>query len=189
MTPLRKEKVKMKVCMIGDNSVGKTSLVRRYVFDDFDDRYLATLGAKVTKRMASVKFPELGVEFDIAMLIHDIMGAMEFRALLREAYFFGAQGLIAVCDLTSGKTFDSLEEWIESAYGVTGRIPVEFLGNKVDLEDDLVVSEVEIRKLGRNYKAPHKLTSAKTGANVEPAFEEIARVVAERKLRTKLLEN
>lgn len=187
VTPLRKEKVKLKLCLVGDNSVGKTSLVRRFVFDDFDDKYLATLGAKVTKRMTNVKFPELGVEFDVAMIIHDIMGSMEFRTLLREAYFYGAQGLIAVCDLTSEVSLNSLEDWIDTAYSVTGRIPVELLGNKVDLKDEHVVPESDIEELGRSYKAPYKLTSAKTGVNVEHAFEEIAKMVVEQRLKAKLL--
>lgn len=188
MSPLRKEKIKLKVCMVGDNSVGKTSLVRRFVFDNFEDKYIATLGAKVTKKLSTVKFPELGVEYDVAMIIYDIMGAREFRTLLREAYFFGAQGLIAVCDLTSGETFDSLEDWIESAYGVTGRIPLELLGNKVDLEGELVVSKNEMDKLGRSYGSSHKLTSAKTGKNVEIAFEEIAENAAKKSIKSKLLE-
>jgi small GTP-binding protein len=189
LTPLRKEKLKAKVCMVGDSSVGKTSLIRRYVFDDFEDKYLATLGAKVTKKLEVVPFPELGVEYEIAMIIYDIMGAKEFRSLLREAYFFGAQGLIAVCDMTSGETFESLEDWILNAYNVTGQVPIELLGNKVDLKDDLVISESEIKKLSESYGGPHKLTSAKTGANVEPAFGDIARLLAKRNLRAKLIEN
>lgn len=189
MTPLRKEKLKAKVCLVGDNSVGKTSLIRRYVFDDFEDKYLATLGAKVTKKMERVPFPELGVEYQVLMIIYDIMGAKEFRSLLREAYFFGAQGLIAVCDMTSGDTFESLEDWIVNAYNVTGQVPVELLGNKIDLRDRLVISEGEIRKLGQSYGGPHKLTSAKTGDNVEPAFGDIARLLAKRNLRGKLIEN
>lgn len=175
--------------MVGDNSVGKTSLIRRYVFDDFEDKYLATLGAKVTKKNEIVPFPELGVEYEIAMIIYDIMGAKEFRSLLREAYFFGAQGLIAVCDLTSGETFESLEDWIMNAFNVTGKIPVELLANKSDLEGEFVITESEIEKLSDNYESTHKMTSAKTGANVEPAFEDIAMLLAKRNLAAKLVEN
>jgi len=189
MMPLRKEKLKAKVCMVGDNSVGKTSLIRRYVFDQFEDKYLATVGAKVTKKKANVPFPELGVEYEIAMIIYDIMGAKEFRKLLREAYFFGAHGLIAVCDLTSGDTFDNLEDWILNAFNVTGHVPVELLGNKADLKDELVVSESEIKNLGRDYGGPHKLTSAKTGDNVELAFDDIAELLAKRNIRKRLIEN
>lgn len=189
VAPLRREKIKAKVCMVGDNSVGKTSLVRRYVFDNFDDKYLATLGAKVTKKTEMVPFPELGVEYEIAMIIYDIMGAKEFRSLLREAYFFGAQGLIAVCDLTSGETFESLEDWIMNAFNVTGKIPVELLANKSDLEGEFVITESEIERLSENYESTHRLTSAKTGSNVEPAFEDIAMLLAKQNLRAKLMEN
>lgn len=189
MAPLRREKIKAKVCMVGDNSVGKTSLVRRFVYDTFEDRYLATLGAKVTKKNEIVPFPELGIEYEIAMIIYDIMGAKEFRSLLREAYFFGAQGLIAVCDLTAGETFESLEDWIMNAFNVTGKIPVELLANKADLEGEHVITESDIEKLSQNYESSHKLTSAKTGSNVEPAFEDIARLLARQNLRAKLVDN
>ncbi|MEE9116464.1 MAG: Rab family GTPase [Thermoplasmata archaeon] len=189
MVPLRREKIKAKVCMVGDNSVGKTSLVRRFVYDTFEDKYLATLGAKVTKKDEIVPFPELGVEYEIAMIIYDIMGAKEFRSLLREAYFFGAQGLIAVCDLTAGETFESLEDWIMNAFNVTGKIPVELLANKADLEGEHVITESDIEKLSESYESTHKLTSAKTGSNVDLAFEDIARLLARQNLRAKLMDN
>jgi small GTP-binding protein len=189
MAALRREKIKAKVCMVGDNSVGKTSLVRRYVYDSFEDKYLATLGAKVTKKNEVVPFPELGVEYEVAMIIYDIMGAKEFRSLLREAYFFGAQGLIAVCDLTSGETFESLESWIVNAFDVTGKIPVELLANKADLEGEFVITEGDIEKLSESYESNHRLTSAKTGSNVEPAFEDIALLLAKQNLKAKLMEN
>src|SRR5437660_10384449 len=90
--------VKAKVCLVGDVAVGKTSLIRRFVQDEFDDRYIATLGAKVTKKTIKVDWKDGPTRRD--MMRGDIMGEKGFRALLRDAYFEGSHGVIAVCDLT-----------------------------------------------------------------------------------------
>ncbi|MCX6658706.1 MAG: GTP-binding protein, partial [Euryarchaeota archaeon] len=98
--------MKVKVCFIGDAGVGKTSLIKRYVLDVFDDRYIATIGTKVTKKIVDVDG-----QAKVMMLVWDIMGQKGFRELLREAYFFGAHGAIAVCDLTNKETLEELRYW------------------------------------------------------------------------------
>ena len=175
-----REKLTTKVCLVGDSSVGKTSLIRRYVFDDFDDRYISTLGTKVTKRELNVPFPEMDLEIDVKLLIFDIIGEKGFRALLREAYFQGANGIMAVCDVTRGETLESLDGWIDNAYGVTGKVPLHVLANKSDLEDSVVISEREVNQLSRAFDSSFDYTSAKTGDNVERVFELVAKRLANR---------
>lgn len=162
-----------KICLVGDSTVGKTSLIKRYVFDEFDDRYLSTLGTKVTKRKLQVPFPDLDLEVDVKLLIFDIIGEKGFRQLLREAYFQGANGLMAVFDVTRGDTLDSLDDWVENAYDVTGNIPTHLIANKVDLSDEVVVTEVEVNQVSKNLNSPFVFTSAKTGENVEKVFKYI----------------
>ena len=82
-----REEITTKICLVGDSAVGKTSLIKRYVFDEFDDRYIFTLGAKITKREMVLKYPELELEVDVKVLIFDIIGEIGFRRLLREAYY------------------------------------------------------------------------------------------------------
>jgi small GTP-binding protein len=169
----QKEEMTTKICLVGDSTVGKTSLIRRYVFDEFDDRYLSTLGTKVTKRRLQVPFPDLDLEVDVKLLIFDIIGEKGFRQLLREAYFQGANGLMAVFDVTRGETLDSIDDWVENAYDITGSIPTHLLANKVDLGDEIVISEVEVNKVSKDLDSPFVFTSAKTGKNVEKVFEYI----------------
>jgi small GTP-binding protein len=169
----RQEEMTTKICLVGDSSVGKTSLIRRYVFDEFDDRYLSTLGTKVTKRRLEVPFPDLDLNVDVKLLIFDIIGEKGFRRLLREAYFQGANGLMAVFDLTRGDTLDSIDDWVDNAYDVTGNIPTHLLANKMDLEDEIVVSEVEASQVSKELDSPIVFTSAKTGENVEDVFKTI----------------
>ncbi len=174
-------RMKMKVCLVGEAAVGKTSLIRRYVLDDFDDKYIQTLGTKVSKKELQVPRPKGDDPLKVDMTIWDIMGQKGFRELLKEAYFYGARGILAVCDVTRRATLDDLDDWIEGVYSVTGKIPIQFLANKWDLRDRAEFGEAEIEQVTRAYGAPFSLTSAKTGENVEPSFTSLAeRILKER---------
>ncbi|MFQ6106688.1 MAG: Rab family GTPase [Thermoplasmata archaeon] len=177
-----KKKMKMKICMVGEGAVGKTSLIRRFVLDKFDDKYLQTLGTKVSKKEIVVDYPERDVELQVDMTIWDIMGQKGFRELLKEAYFYGAKGIIAVCDVTRKDTLSELDDWIEGVYSVTGRVPIEFLANKVDLKDAKAIAEKDLEQASRAYDSKYFFTSAKTGVNVEEAFKELAEKIARAKL-------
>jgi small GTP-binding protein len=164
---------KLKICLIGDVGVGKTSLIRRYVLDIFDDKYIATIGTKVTKKDVSVKNPKSGSDESVTLLIWDIMGQPSFREVLREAYFYGAQGAIAVCDVTSKESLTELRYWIKAMSATTGRVPIVFLGNKSDLKDEARVTLEDLEMFAKKHESPAMLTSAKTGFNVEQAFGQL----------------
>lgn len=168
--------MKVKVCFIGDAGVGKTSLIKRFVLDVFDDRYIATIGTKVTKKIVDVD----GGQPKVMMLVWDIMGQKGFRELLREAYFFGAHGAIAVCDLTNKESLEELRYWIKALTDVAGDVPIVFAGNKADLENERVVKEQDLHELAGKYKAKAFLTSAKTGKDVEAIFKQLASEMAQR---------
>ena len=170
--------MKVKVCFIGDAGVGKTSLIKRYVLDVFDDRYIATIGTKVTKKIVDVEGKE--GQAKVMMLVWDIMGQKGFRELLREAYFFGADGAIAVCDMTNKETLEELRYWIKALTDVAGDVPIVFAGNKADLENEQVVKELDLKDLASKYKSQAFLTSAKTGQNVEAMFKGLALAISEK---------
>jgi len=180
---MQSEKLKMKVCLIGDRAVGKTSLIRRFVYDEFDDRYITTLGTKVTKKKLDLVIPEQDLRLDIDIQIWDIMGQIGFRQLLKDAYFYNASGALATADCTAKGSLQGLEEWLEGLYSVTSRIPVVIMANKIDLEDSIEVEESEVKELARAHNSPYYYTSAKTGKNVEECFKEIARTVIEHQLK------
>ena len=170
--------VKAKVCLVGDVAVGKTSLIRRFVQEEFDDRYIATVGTKVTKK--TVEMSWRGSPATLDMMVWDIMGEKGFRALLRDAYFEGSHGVIAVCDLTRKDTFYDLNNWVQMIRKQVGNVPVVFLGNKMDLKERRVVSEEELARMGTIHSATTFLASAKTGAGVNEAFKALADAIGHR---------
>ena len=162
---------KFKICMVGEHKVGKTCLIKRYVFNEFSDSYISTIGAKVTKKKIIVKNPHSKELFNLDLLIWDIMGQQGFRRLLQDAYFFGAQGIIAVCDNTREDTLTELDGWIEGIQNITEEIPTVFLGNKCDLVDLQEIGLSEIKNFAAQFENTGTyLSSAKTGENVEQAF-------------------
>ena len=140
------------------------------MLDEFDDRYISTLGAKITKKELMFEIPDNGGELRIDMTIWDIMGEKGFRELLKEAYFHGAQGVLAVCDVTRKNTLPELESWIAAIETVTGKIPIRFLANKADLKDAADVTTEEGHQLADLLSMKYFETSAKTGMNVGEVF-------------------
>jgi small GTP-binding protein len=173
------QRIKTKVCLVGEAAVGKTSLIRRYVQDEFDDKYITTLGAKVSKKELSFKVPDKDVQVEMDMTIWDIMGEKGFRDLLKEAFFHGAKGTIAVCDLTRYSTLKELDDWVQGVFNVVGEIPVVFAINKIDLKDEVMIlyGDKEIGQAVRAFEAPFFYTSAKTGENVETLFRRMGTMV------------
>ena len=181
------KRMKVKVCLVGEAAVGKTSLIRLNVLDNFDDKYIQTLGTKVSKKELSAANIDPSSSMKIDMTIWDIMGQKGFRELLKEAYFYGAKGILAVCDATRRKTLEDLDDWIEGVYSVTGKNPIEFLANKVDLKEQAQVTEDDLIQAAKAYDSPFHFTSAKTGVNVETAFQSLAERIAKERFTHKLV--
>ncbi len=171
--------MKAKVCLVGERAVGKTSLVRRFVMDEFDDRYIRTLGTKVSKKQLDVVRDDMDAKFHMNMTIWDIMGEKTFTDLLKEAFFTGATGILAVCDLTRKETLKELKGWVDGVYSVAGEVPIVILGNKKDLGKKKVLNRKDLDKLSKKYKSTAYLTSAKTGENVEDVFRYLAEEIVD----------
>jgi small GTP-binding protein len=175
-----KLRVKGKICLLGDLAVGKTSLIRRYVLDTFDDKYITTIGTKVTKKRLNIELPDKQKEVDLTLLIWDIMGQYQERLpttisqfdryIPQQNYFFNAKGAIVVSDLTRKSTYKSVKVWISSLFEVTGEIPIIVVGNKSDLKEKHEIKKEDLNTLTKDFNAKTFLTSAKTGQNVEKMF-------------------
>jgi len=171
--------MKRKVCMVGDEAVGKTSLVRRFVYDIFDEAYIRTVGTMISKR--EVVLPEL--DFRVDLVIWDIMGRKDFMELFKEAYFNHAKGIIAVFDLTMPRTMRSLDEWLGAIHSTAGEVPTVVIANKVDLEQAEGLSNEDIQGYFDSRQLRYFKASAKSGKNVDEAVSYLAREMLEREER------
>lgn len=176
------KKVRTKICLIGDGGVGKTSLIRRFVHDMFNDKYITTIGTKVSSKNMILNYPHLNTQVQMKAMIWDIMGQKGFRSLLMEAYFSGANGIIGVCSLTDRESLFGLLEWIESIQRVVDSVPMIILANKCDLKDFYKLDIDELNEVAGRLNTKFVFTSAKTGENVADAFIEIGKKILKDKM-------
>jgi small GTP-binding protein len=161
-----------KICLLGGFSVGKTSLVKRYVESIFSETYLTTVGVKIDKKTV-----DLG-ERAVSLILWDVAGEDDISSL-RMSYLKGCAGYVLVADGTRPSTLEvalSLRERVEAAHG---RLPFELLLNKSDLQEQWAIGSAELEDLqqaGWSVRA----SSARTGEGVEDAFRDLAvRVTAQ----------
>lgn len=176
-------KMKSKIAMVGESGVGKTSLIRRFVLDEFDDKYIHTVGTKVTKINLTIPHGA-DTEVDIDMSIFDVMGQKGFREMVKETFFLDCQGLLAVCDLTNRASLDALQDWIATALEIAGDCPVYILVNKNDIADKAAFGEEAVTRAAKPWEAPFIYTSAKTGEAVDDAFNSLAIEIVNNAMRT-----
>ena len=172
------EAMKSKVLLLGDGAVGKTSLIRRFVVDQFSDDYITTIGTKVTKKDVTVGKPPNDVE--VIMQIWDVLGQKGYGGV-QETAVKGAQGVLFVHDLTREDTRRSMEEyWMPMVWRLVGRIPMVIVGNKVDLlQEERMAAHEYAYYLEEKYSSPSIMTSAKTGEKVEDSFKTLGEMVVE----------
>ncbi|MFA5519142.1 MAG: Rab family GTPase [Spirochaetota bacterium] len=162
---------KWKVVMMGDFAVGKTSLVRRFVYDEFSDSYLTTVGVKVTKKEVSLN------DNDISLLLWDIAGSDNFNFITAE-YLRGGLGGIIVADITRERSLESIPDHIDTLLACNPSVKIIVALNKLDLvkENDerlIYLKSDEFRK-SLNGEPSILFTSALSGENVEILFLSLA---------------
>jgi len=153
--------------MLGDFAVGKTSLVKRFVFDRFDDKYISSIGVKVSRK--SVVIPRDHATVQLNLMLWDLAGSEEFDQV-RASYLRGSAGAILVCDLTRTETLPSLIQYADNLATVSRKVSLIVVANKVDLQATDGVAERKIAEIAAQLDAPYFLTSAKTGQAVEAMF-------------------
>ncbi|GAD98944.1 Ypt/Rab-type GTPase Rab7 [Paecilomyces lecythidis] len=166
-----RKKVLLKVIILGDSGVGKTSLMNQYVNKKFSASYKATIGADFLTKEVLVD----------DRLIWDTAGQERFQSL-GVAFYRGADCCVLVYDVNNSKSFEALDSWrdeflIQAAPRDPESFPFVVLGNKIDVEESkrMITPKRAMTYCQSRGNIPYFETSAKEAVNVEQAFEVIAR--------------
>jgi small GTP-binding protein len=162
-----------KVIVIGDPAVGKTSLLSKFATNQFEEKYLPTVGVSILKEPIELKDEDAGV----TLMFWDIAGQPQFY-MLHRPYFNGADGMLLVFDITRSSTFSNINNWYSSAvkYGLSG-VPRILIGNKAHLKEQKKIILPMAEHLSEKLNAPYFETSNLTGQNVKAVFQKIAELV------------
>lgn len=156
-----------KAIIIGDSSVGKSSLLYRYTDNDWNPHYIATIG---------VDFKVLTFEREgkvVKLQLWDTAGQDRFKTITH-TYYRGAHGVMLVFDITNRESFEHVTTWLEEFHQFGGRdIPMVLVGNKCDLIDKAVVSFDEATLLAERLGCEYVQCSARVNDSVENAFSKL----------------
>jgi len=166
--------IKYKLMMLGEQAVGKSSLVLRYTKNKFQYNIMGTAGLDLKKKELKIN------EENVNVIIYDSAGHDRFRKI-SEVQFKGSDGLILVYDTTDNKTFEWIMEWLDKIDSYDDKkMEVLVVGNKIDLPNKSVQYENALSKTEK-YGIRIIETSALTGENVEIAFSTIIEKIHEKK--------
>jgi len=164
---------KCQLLIIGDSTVGKTSILSRFANGTFNSNYLATVG------LDNFTKDEIIDNKTVRIKIWDTAGQERYKALTKGS-FRNAQGIMIVYDVTNAETFENLTIWIKSINEHMGtdteKIPSIVIGNKVDSEEREVKFE-EAELFAKKYNYPYFETSAKTGENIDQTIRFLVKEV------------
>lgn len=163
-------KIKLKIILIGDSSVGKTSLLYQYIDNKFDNSYIATIGVEYKEKY--IKFRNNKVLLEI----WDTSGQEKFHSMTR-SYFRNTSGALYVYDITEKKSFDNIKKWVNDSEKLDINCKKILVGNKCDLDDKRVISKEELNDFIEEKKIQGFEISAKNGKNVQEAFHNLVAVI------------
>ncbi|CAH6722736.1 GTP-binding protein Ypt6p [[Candida] jaroonii] len=162
---------KYKIVFLGDQGVGKTSLITRFMYDTFDDQYQATIGIDFLSKTMYLEDNKT-----IRLQLWDTAGQERFRSLI-PSYIRDSNVAIICYDITSKKSFENLEKWINEVKLERGEdVIIVIVGNKSDLNNKRQVKFEELQELSNKNKVEIYLeTSTKINHNVKLLFKKIAK--------------
>jgi small GTP-binding protein len=169
------KKSKNKVTIIGDGSVGKTTLIQKFTQGTFQKDYIKTIGAQLTNYKTELNGHRT------ELIFWDIAGQDEFH-FLRPSFYRSSKAAIIVFSLEENnlgdRSFEHIASWYKDVKQFCGDIPIIVFANKVDLIDEQKLDKTKIQNLVKKYNfLDHYITSAKTGQGLDEAFNALIREI------------
>ena len=172
--------IKLKLLIIGDSNVGKTSMLLNYTDHYFPESHLATIGVEY-------KVKELTTDqYNISLQIWDTAGQERFRSITK-SFFRNTNGIIFVYDITSRKSFQSVKDWIKDSEVHDTGFEKILVGNKIDLRDKREIKLDELKEYGLKKRIDVMEVSAKERINIDEAFQKIVDLILSNKNKDDIL--
>lgn len=162
-----------KMVFLGDTAVGKSCISSRYIRNEFYEFQEPTIGAAFLSKTININ------NKDIRLDIWDTAGQERYRSLA-PMYYRGAHGAFIVYDVTNPDSFIGAQTWINELYKKAPHCIILLLGNKYDLKKNIKISQEEVNTFCETNNIKHIYVSAKTGENIEEAFNYIIKLLPEK---------
>ena len=167
--------MRLKVVLLGEGRVGKTSILQRYIMGEFKDKQQSTLQASFLEKKLVVGSTSINLS------VWDTAGQERFHAL-GPIYYRDADGALLVYDITDAESFTKVKKWVKELRKIVGNdISINIAGNKADLERNRTVDEKEVFEYASSVNATHFYTSAKQNMGLSETFQNLAKNMVERK--------
>jgi len=164
----------IQLLVIGDSSVGKTSLITRYTNGTFKEEYLATVGLDYYSKVEAINNQTINIK------LWDTAGQERYKALTQN-YFRNAEGVLLTFDVTNTESFNNLKDWIGSIKtNMESKnifLPLIIVGNKIDMEEAREINKEDAEKFVSDNNYKYFETSAKTGEGVDDAIRDLVNQV------------
>jgi len=172
--------IRIKLLIIGDSAVGKTSMLLKYTDNFFPESHLATIG---------VEFKTKEVEYNgynIELQVWDTAGQERFKSITK-SFFRNANGIIFVYDITQKNTFKNVKDWIKDSEVNDFGFQRILVGNKIDLQNKRQVSLEDAKEWADKKNMEVIETSAKTGANIDKAVLKLIELILQNKTNDEIM--
>lgn len=169
-------KVVYKLVVAGNSGVGKTSLLVQFAKKRFIADYKPTLGVDI------FKYSYLVDDKTMDLMAWDLSGEKVFKKF-RNSYYHGAEAIFILYDVTNPQSYNDIDDWVlEIKPDANKDVIYVLIGNKIDLEEERKIFEVDGRKLAKKYGFIYYETSAKTGKNIDSLFRYIGKIIIDKKI-------
>ena len=162
--------IDLKILLVGDTSVGKTSILSKYIDDIFEENQISTIGVEYKVKSLIINGRKINLR------IWDSSGQERFRSIT-QSFFRNAEGILYIFDLTEKKTFEGVKQWLIDSESYNLNIKKILVGNKVDLIEKRKVEKEIIDNFVKKIQLKYYEMSAKDGTNIDNVFRELAEMI------------
>ena len=162
--------INLKILLIGDSSVGKSSILLKYIEDKFSENYVSTIGIEYKIKTLIINWKK------VLLRIWDTSGQERYRSITQN-FYRNANGILFIFDITNKETFENIKNWIIDSDSEDNQVIKVLVGNKIDIDENRKIDNDIIQKYAEKKGMKYYETSAKEGINIDLVFRKIAELI------------